>query len=106
MPPEKLYGNARQTKILRMSQVLPNTVETISLKDLSASGSQYSFSGQTPRLGLDGKKGNIDAKITKIKDGLVTLRVVNPFSPFHDSALKVGSEGDWNGGKIRIDKIE
>ncbi|MFO0764400.1 MAG: hypothetical protein U0518_06165 [Candidatus Gracilibacteria bacterium] len=106
LSPDKLYGDVRETKILRLSQILPSISEAVSLESLNASGSAYTFSDEKIRVGSRGTKNGFDVLVMKIKDGKATLRISNPLSPFRDPVLKVGSEGEWNGGKIRIDKIE
>lgn len=106
LSPDKLYGDVRETKILRLSQILPSISETISLESLNASGSAYVFSDEKIRVWSQGTKSWLDVLVMKIKDGKATLRISNPLSPFRDPILKVWSEGEWNGWKIRIDKIE
>ena len=106
LSPDKLYGDNRETKMLRLSQILPSISETISLESLNASGSAYIFSDEKIRVWSRGTKGWLDVLVMKIKDGKATLRISNPLSPFRDPVLKVWSEGEWNGWKIRIDKIE
>ncbi len=106
LSPDKLYGDTRETKMLRLSQILPNISETIPLESLNASGSTYVFSDEKIRVWSQGTKSWLDVFVMKIKDGKATLRISNPLSPFRDPILKVWSEGEWNGWKIRIDKIE
>ncbi|MCA9377529.1 hypothetical protein KC711_01245 [Candidatus Peregrinibacteria bacterium] len=45
-----MYGDARETKMLRLSQILPSISEAISLESLNASGSTYVFSDEKIRV--------------------------------------------------------